>query len=136
MYTIFHRFRVVPLIVDPNINPVMRLNQYQSRLEYRLISQTGPVHEPVFTMSVDVKGKTYEASGPSKRAAKLNVAIKVKLINLLYLSEVSLSAHTPPSMFEACYCCQSGLRLGLPEGKQTNMQVEFIELILICQAIN
>uniref|UniRef100_A0A096LVE6 Interleukin enhancer binding factor 3a n=1 Tax=Poecilia formosa TaxID=48698 RepID=A0A096LVE6_POEFO len=61
---------------DPNINPVMRLNQYQSRLEYRLISQTGPVHEPVFTMSVDVKGKTYEASGPSKRAAKLNVAIK------------------------------------------------------------
>lgn len=62
---------------DPNINPVMRLNQYQTRLEYRLVSQTGPVHEPVFTMSVEVKGKTYEASGPSKRAAKLNVAIKV-----------------------------------------------------------
>ncbi|MEQ2163260.1 hypothetical protein GOODEAATRI_028388 [Goodea atripinnis] len=58
----------------------MRLNQYQSRLEYRLISQTGPVHEPVFTMSVDVKGKTYEASGPSKRAAKLNVAIKGPLL--------------------------------------------------------
>ncbi|XP_015248851.1 PREDICTED: interleukin enhancer-binding factor 3-like isoform X2 [Cyprinodon variegatus] len=61
---------------DPNINPVMRLNQYQPRLEYHLVSQTGPVHEPVFTMSVEVKGKTYEASGPSKRAAKLNVAIK------------------------------------------------------------
>uniref|UniRef100_A0A3B5M3Z7 DRBM domain-containing protein n=1 Tax=Xiphophorus couchianus TaxID=32473 RepID=A0A3B5M3Z7_9TELE len=76
----------------------MRLNQYQSRLEYRLISQTGPVHEPVFTMSVDVKGKTYEASGPSKRAAKLNVAIKVKLINLLYISEVKSSStySSPP----------------------------------------
>ncbi|KAM4594364.1 interleukin enhancer-binding factor 3-like [Fundulus diaphanus] len=61
---------------DPNMNPVMRLNQYQSRLEYRLVSQTGPVHEPMFTISVDVKGKTYEASGPSKRVAKLNVAIK------------------------------------------------------------
>uniref|UniRef100_A0A668AJQ0 Interleukin enhancer binding factor 3a n=1 Tax=Myripristis murdjan TaxID=586833 RepID=A0A668AJQ0_9TELE len=60
-----------------NMNAVMRLNQYKPGLEYRLTSQTGPVHEPVFTMAVELNGKTYEATGPSKRAAKLNVATKV-----------------------------------------------------------
>lgn len=64
---------------DFNINAVMRLNQYRPGLEYRLISQSGPVHEPVFTMAVDLNGKTYEATGPSKRAAKLNVATKVQM---------------------------------------------------------
>ncbi|XP_040892610.1 interleukin enhancer-binding factor 3-like isoform X2 [Toxotes jaculatrix] len=62
---------------DFSMNAVMRLNQYRPGLDYRLTSQTGPVHEPVFTMAVDLNGKTYEATGPSKRAAKLNVATKV-----------------------------------------------------------
>lgn len=62
------------------MNAVMRLNQYKRGLEYRLTSQTGPVHEPVFTMLVDVNGKTYEATGPSKKAAKLNVATKARLV--------------------------------------------------------
>uniref|UniRef100_A0A3Q3BGY7 Interleukin enhancer binding factor 3a n=1 Tax=Kryptolebias marmoratus TaxID=37003 RepID=A0A3Q3BGY7_KRYMA len=62
---------------DPNVNAVMRLNHYNPRLEYRLVSQTGPIHVPVFKMAVDLNGKTYEATGPSKRAAKLNVAAKV-----------------------------------------------------------
>ncbi|XP_034043916.1 interleukin enhancer-binding factor 3-like isoform X2 [Thalassophryne amazonica] len=62
---------------DLSMNAVMRLNQYRPGLEYRLVSQTGPVHEPVFTMAVELKGKTYEATGSSKRAAKLNVANKV-----------------------------------------------------------
>lgn len=62
------------------MNAVMRLNQYKRGLEYRLTSQTGPVHEPVFTMVVDVNGKAYEATGPSKKAAKLNVATKARLV--------------------------------------------------------
>ncbi|XP_042340540.1 interleukin enhancer-binding factor 3-like isoform X1 [Plectropomus leopardus] len=62
---------------DFSMNAVMRLNQYRPGLEYQLTAQTGPVHEPVFTMAVDVNGKTYEATGPSKRASKLNVATKV-----------------------------------------------------------
>uniref|UniRef100_A0A8D2LVV8 DRBM domain-containing protein n=1 Tax=Varanus komodoensis TaxID=61221 RepID=A0A8D2LVV8_VARKO len=48
-------------------------------LQYKLLSQSGPVHAPVFTMSVDVDGTTYEASGPSKKTAKLHVAVKVSL---------------------------------------------------------
>ncbi|XP_061555570.1 interleukin enhancer-binding factor 3 homolog isoform X1 [Phycodurus eques] len=58
------------------MNALMRLNQLKPGLQYKLISQTGPVHVPVFTMAVDVDGKTFEASGPSKRTAKLHVAVK------------------------------------------------------------
>ncbi|XP_062874484.1 interleukin enhancer-binding factor 3 homolog isoform X2 [Trichomycterus rosablanca] len=60
-----------------SMNALMRLNQLKPALQYKLISQTGPVHVPVFTMSVEVDSKTFEASGPSKRTAKLHVAIKV-----------------------------------------------------------
>uniref|UniRef100_UPI0037E798B6 interleukin enhancer-binding factor 3-like isoform X2 n=1 Tax=Semicossyphus pulcher TaxID=241346 RepID=UPI0037E798B6 len=71
------RFQRKSFTDDFSMNAVMRLNQYRPGLEYRLTSQTGPVHEPVFTMAVDLNGKTYESTGPSKRAAKLNVATKV-----------------------------------------------------------
>ncbi|XP_029594647.1 interleukin enhancer-binding factor 3-like isoform X1 [Salmo trutta] len=59
------------------MNALMRLNQHKPGLQYRLTGQSGPVHFPVFTMSVDVDGDTYEASGPSKRTAKLHLAAKV-----------------------------------------------------------
>ncbi|CAL8270755.1 unnamed protein product [Lota lota] len=64
---------------DPpqTMNALMRLNQLKPGLQYRLLSQTGPVHVPVFTMVVEVDGKAFEASGPSKRTAKLHVAVKV-----------------------------------------------------------
>lgn len=60
------------------MNALMRLNQHKPGLQYRLTGQSGPVHFPVFTMSVDVEGDTYEASGPSKRTAKLHLAAKVR----------------------------------------------------------
>ncbi|CAN9505962.1 unnamed protein product [Ophioblennius macclurei] len=59
------------------MNALMRLNQLKPGLQYELVSQTGPVHVPVFTMAVEVDGKTFKASGPSKRTAKLHVAVKV-----------------------------------------------------------
>lgn len=59
------------------MNALMRLNQIRPGLQYKLLSQSGPVHAPVFTMSVDVDGTVYEASGSSKKTAKLHVAVKV-----------------------------------------------------------
>ncbi|XP_041643882.1 spermatid perinuclear RNA-binding protein-like isoform X1 [Cheilinus undulatus] len=66
-------------MTDPNhpMNALMRLNQIHPGLQYRLLSQSGPVHAPVFTMSVDVQGTSYQATGNSKRTAKLQVALKV-----------------------------------------------------------
>ncbi|XP_034048019.1 spermatid perinuclear RNA-binding protein isoform X2 [Thalassophryne amazonica] len=65
--------------IDSNhpMNALMRLNQIRPGLQYRLLSQSGPVHAPVFTMSVDLDGAIYEASGSSKKTAKLHVAVKV-----------------------------------------------------------
>lgn len=68
------------------MNALMRLNQLKPGLQYKLISQTGPVHVPVFTMAVEVDGTTFEASGPSKRTAKLHVAVKVSTGNILIWS--------------------------------------------------
>ncbi|XP_073881971.1 interleukin enhancer-binding factor 3 isoform X8 [Macaca fascicularis] len=59
------------------MNALMRLNQLKPGLQYKLVSQTGPVHAPIFTMSVEVDGNSFEASGPSKKTAKLHVAVKV-----------------------------------------------------------
>ncbi|XP_056146265.1 spermatid perinuclear RNA-binding protein isoform X2 [Lampris incognitus] len=59
------------------MNALMRLNLMRPGLQYRLLSQSGPVHAPVFTMSVDLDGTIYEASGSSKKTAKLHVAVKV-----------------------------------------------------------
>uniref|UniRef100_A0A8K9WQS9 Interleukin enhancer binding factor 3b n=1 Tax=Oncorhynchus mykiss TaxID=8022 RepID=A0A8K9WQS9_ONCMY len=71
------------------MNALMRLNQLKPGLQYKLLSQTGPVHVPVFTMAVEVDGKSFEASGPSKRTAKLHVAVKVSGC----LREVCFSFH-------------------------------------------
>ncbi|CDQ94846.1 unnamed protein product, partial [Oncorhynchus mykiss] len=66
--------------IDTNqpMNALMRLNQIRPGLQYKLLSQSGPVHAPVFTMSVDVDSTVHEASGSSKKTAKLHVAVKVK----------------------------------------------------------
>ncbi|MEQ2200769.1 hypothetical protein XENOCAPTIV_002843 [Xenoophorus captivus] len=58
------------------MNALMRLNQIHPGLQYRLLCQSGPVHAPVFTMSVEIQGTTYQATGNSKRTAKLQVALK------------------------------------------------------------
>ncbi|XP_068452388.1 spermatid perinuclear RNA-binding protein-like [Clinocottus analis] len=65
-------------MTDPNhpMNALMRLNQVHPGLQYRLLAQTGPVHAPVFSMSVEIQGTRYQAMGNSKRTAKLQVALK------------------------------------------------------------
>ena len=59
------------------MNALMRLNQVHPGLQYKLLGQSGPVHAPVFSMSVELQGTVYEASGASKKMAKLQVALKV-----------------------------------------------------------
>ncbi|XP_022434490.1 spermatid perinuclear RNA-binding protein [Neophocaena asiaeorientalis asiaeorientalis] len=87
------------------MNALMRLNQIRPGLQYKLLSQSGPVHAPVFTMSVDVDGTTYEASGPSKKTAKLHVAVKV------------LQAMGYPTGFDADTECMSSDEKSDNEGK-------------------
>ncbi|XP_034720740.1 double-stranded RNA-specific editase 1-like isoform X1 [Etheostoma cragini] len=57
-------------------NALMQLNEIKQGLQYKLLSQTGPVHAPVFVMTVEVNGLLFEGSGPTKKKAKLNAAEK------------------------------------------------------------
>ncbi|XP_034533614.1 double-stranded RNA-specific editase 1-like [Notolabrus celidotus] len=57
-------------------NGLMQLNEIKPGLQYKLLSQTGPVHAPVFVMTVEVNGQLFEGSGPTKKKAKLNAAEK------------------------------------------------------------
>ncbi|KAJ8247066.1 hypothetical protein GJAV_G00258380 [Gymnothorax javanicus] len=57
-------------------NALMQLNEIKPGLQYRLLSQTGPVHAPIFVMTVEVNGQLFEGSGPTKKKAKLTAAEK------------------------------------------------------------
>ncbi|XP_048874656.1 double-stranded RNA-specific editase 1-like isoform X4 [Brienomyrus brachyistius] len=57
-------------------NALMQLNEIRPGLQYQLQSQTGPVHAPVFVMTVEVNGQLFEGSGPTKKKAKLCAAEK------------------------------------------------------------
>uniref|UniRef100_A0A3Q3KJB1 Adenosine deaminase RNA specific B1a n=1 Tax=Mastacembelus armatus TaxID=205130 RepID=A0A3Q3KJB1_9TELE len=58
----------------PPKNALMQLNEIKPGLQYKVLSQTGPVHAPVFVMTVEVNGQLFEGSGPTKKKAKLNAA--------------------------------------------------------------
>ncbi|XP_055682073.1 double-stranded RNA-specific editase Adar isoform X2 [Lutzomyia longipalpis] len=55
-------------------NPVALLNELRQGLTYTLEAQTGPVHAPLFTISVEVDGQTYTGQGRSKKMARLAAA--------------------------------------------------------------
>ncbi|NXM98371.1 RED1 editase, partial [Sylvia borin] len=57
-------------------NALMQLNEIKPGLQYKLLSQTGPVHAPMFVMAVEVNGQVFEGSGPTKKKAKLQAAEK------------------------------------------------------------
>lgn len=55
-------------------NALMQLNELRPGLEFVLCGQTGPVHAPVFHMSVEVNGKEFKGSGSTKKSAKSKAA--------------------------------------------------------------
>ncbi|XP_032362393.1 double-stranded RNA-specific editase 1 isoform X2 [Etheostoma spectabile] len=83
-------------------NALMQLNEIKQGLQYKLLSQTGPVHAPVFVMTVEVNGLLFEGSGPTKKKAKLNAAEKAlrSFVQFPNMSEAhmamgrTLSVHT------------------------------------------
>ncbi|XP_055616323.1 double-stranded RNA-specific editase Adar isoform X6 [Toxorhynchites rutilus septentrionalis] len=55
-------------------NTVAVLNELKRNLVYNLESQTGPVHAPLFTMSVVVDGQKFIGHGRSKKLARIEAA--------------------------------------------------------------
>ncbi|GAA6106736.1 double-stranded RNA-specific editase B2 [Tachysurus ichikawai] len=59
---------------DTPKNAVVQLNELRPGLQYRTVSQTGPVHAPLFSIAVEVNGLTFEGTGPTKKKAKMRAA--------------------------------------------------------------
>ncbi|XP_064410127.1 double-stranded RNA-specific editase B2 [Latimeria chalumnae] len=55
-------------------NALVQLNELKPGLQYRLVSQTGPVHAPIFAVAVEVNGLSFEGTGPTKKKAKMRAA--------------------------------------------------------------
>ncbi|XP_065366086.1 double-stranded RNA-specific editase Adar isoform X2 [Calliphora vicina] len=55
-------------------NTVAMLNELRHGLIYKLESQSGPVHAPLFTISVEVDGQKYLGQGRSKKIARIEAA--------------------------------------------------------------
>ncbi|XP_043920633.1 double-stranded RNA-specific editase B2 [Protopterus annectens] len=55
-------------------NALVQLNELKPGLQYKMVSQTGPVHAPLFTVAVEVNGLTFEGTGPNKKKAKMRAA--------------------------------------------------------------
>lgn len=104
------------------MNALMRLNQLKPGLQYKLVSQTGPVHAPIFTMSVEVDGNSFEASGPSKKTAKLHVAVKVSVAAALRwdMSSKQQECPRPPTPCEALNADSTGPGVGAQAGERCN----------------
>ena len=59
---------------DSPKNALVQLNELRPGLQYRLVSQTGPVHAPLFAIAVEVNGLSFEGTGPTKKQAKMRAA--------------------------------------------------------------
>ncbi|KAK6971111.1 hypothetical protein BgiMline_026812, partial [Biomphalaria glabrata] len=55
-------------------NALMHLNELKPGTQFKFVSQSGPVHAPVFVMSVEVNNQVFEGRGNSKKLAKLHAA--------------------------------------------------------------
>uniref|UniRef100_A0A665XFJ1 Adenosine deaminase RNA specific B2 (inactive) n=1 Tax=Echeneis naucrates TaxID=173247 RepID=A0A665XFJ1_ECHNA len=53
---------------------VVQLNELRPGLQYEIISKTGPLHAPLFSVGVEVNGLHFEGRGPTKKQAKMRAA--------------------------------------------------------------
>lgn len=57
-------------------NSLMLLHELRQNVEYRFVSQSGPIHRPIFTMCVDINEQKFEGSGKTKKLARMQAAEK------------------------------------------------------------
>ena len=55
-------------------NSLMLLHELMPNVEYRFVKQSGPIHKPIFTMSVDISQHNFEGTGKTKKEARMMAA--------------------------------------------------------------
>ena len=84
-------------------NAVCALNELKTGAVYKVISQTGPTHAPLFTIAVQIDGQTYEGKGRTKKMAK-HAAAELALRNIVQFRNT-------PEVHQAINSNQSGVTI-------------------------
>lgn len=69
------------------------LDYINSRLEYKLVTQFGPLHESIFVMAVKLNGRMFYGLDSSKKKAKNNAAQNVLQFIKDELKEISVNSN-------------------------------------------
>ncbi|XP_011298156.1 double-stranded RNA-specific editase Adar isoform X1 [Fopius arisanus] len=80
-------------------NAVCALNELKTGAVYKVVSQTGPTHAPIFTIAVQIDGQTYEGKGRTKKMAK-HAAAELALRNIVQFRNA-------PEVHQAMNTCQN-----------------------------
>jgi hypothetical protein len=77
-------------------NSLMILHELRHHVEYRFVNQHGPIHRPMFTMSVNIDENLFEGSGKTKKEARMaaaDKAVKFLMDNPQFIQEKSTNKH-------------------------------------------
>ncbi|KAK0076059.1 hypothetical protein PV326_011108 [Microctonus aethiopoides] len=80
-------------------NAVCALNELKTGAVYKVVSQTGPTHAPIFTIAVQIDGQMYEGKGRTKKMAK-HAAAELALRNIVQFRNA-------PEVHQAINTCQT-----------------------------
>ncbi|KAM3604179.1 uncharacterized protein V6R79_007403 [Siganus canaliculatus] len=94
-------------------NALVQLNELRPGLRYDVLSKTGPLHAPVFSVGVEVNGFHFEGQGPTKKQAKMRAA-ELALHSFVQFPNAS-QAHASIGTFSSAHTDFTGDKLDLPD---------------------
>lgn len=86
-------------------NSLMLLHELRPNVEYRFVSQSGPIHRPMFTMCVDINEHKFEGIGKTKKLARMEAAqkaVEFLLKNPEYIQKSTKLSEDNSSVKSAC----------------------------------
>ena len=95
-------------------NALVQLNELRPGLRYEIVSKTGPLHAPVFSVGVEVNGLRFEGRGPTKKQAKMRAA-ELALRSFIQFPNAS-QAHTVMENFTCTPTDFTADKLDIPGG--------------------
>ncbi|XP_034487659.1 double-stranded RNA-specific editase Adar isoform X1 [Drosophila innubila] len=109
-------------------NTVAMLNELRHGLIYKLESQTGPVHAPLFTISVEVDGQKYMGQGRSKKVARIEAAATALRSFIQFKDGAVLSPLKPAGNLD--FTSDEHLENGIENVSNTEL-VELIQTLML-----
>ncbi|XP_017289051.1 double-stranded RNA-specific editase B2 [Kryptolebias marmoratus] len=101
-------------------NSVVQLNELRPGLRYEIVSKTGPLHAPVFSVAVEVNGFHFEGRGPTKKQAKMRAA-ELALQSFIQFPNAS-QAHATMGKFTRTTVDFTADKLDLPDAFLTGFE--------------